>query len=192
MKAKIQATTAILVGKSNVNGWCPVTGEPTKTIYQCFPTGRLVRASSEENALEAHNNELPNDTRILSPESRASKPVEPAVWDTKQKIETKKVNNNITHLVAVVCRTLPATNNYPTRAKVTLPRFQKSVTLPWNYNASSPEVSDQVAFWLQQNNLKHCAYLDLHDHCVLAVEWELVPQLLELFKKKTPNRYKKP
>ena len=113
MKAKIQATTAILVGKSNVNGWCPVTGKPANTIYQCFPTGKLVRASSEEHALEAHNNELPNDTRILSPESRTSKPVEPAVWDTKQKIETKKVSNTITHLVAVVCRTLPATDNYP-------------------------------------------------------------------------------
>jgi len=192
MKAKIQATTAILVGKSNVDGWCPVTGEPANSIYQCFPTGRLVRASSDANALEAHNNELPNDTRILSPESRVSKPEpEPAVWDNKQKIETKKVNNNITHLVAVSCRTLPATDNYPDRVKVTLPRFQKSVTLPWNHDASSPEVSDQVAFWLQQNNLKHCAFLDLHNHCVLAVEWELVPQLLELFKKKTPNRYRK-
>jgi hypothetical protein len=191
MKAKIQATTAILVGKSNVDGWCPVTGEPTNSIYQCFPTGKLVRASSDASALEAYNNELPNDTQILSPESRVSKPVEPAVWDVKQKIETKKVNNNITHLVAVVCRTLPATDNYPTRVKVTLPRYQKSVTLPWSHDASSPEVSDQVAFWLQQNNLKHCAFLDLHDHCVLAVEWELVPQLLELFKKKTPNRYKK-
>lgn len=190
MKAKIQATTAILVGKSNVNGWCPVTGKPTNSIYQCFPTGRLVRASSDANALKAHNNELPNDTRILSPESRVSKPVEPAVWDNKQKIETKKVNNNITHLVAVSCRTLPATDNYPARVKVTLPRFQKSITLPWNFNVS-PEVSDQVAFWLQQNNLKHCAFLDLHDFHVLAVEWELVPQLLELFKNKTPNRYKK-
>jgi hypothetical protein len=190
MKAKIQATTAILVGKSNVNGWCPVTGEPANSIYQCFPTGKLVRASSDANALEAHNNELPNDTRILPPESKVSKPVEPAVWDNKQKIETKKVNNNTTHLVAVSCRTLPATDNYPTRIKVTLPRFQKSVTLPWNFNVS-PEVSDQVAFWLQQSNLTPCAFLDLHDHCVLALEWELVPQLLELFKKKTPNRYKK-
>jgi hypothetical protein len=190
MKAKIQATTAILVGKSNVNGWCPVTGEPANSIYQCFPTGRLVRASSDANALEAHNNELPNDTRILSPKSKVSKPVEPAVWDNKQKIETKKVNNSTTHLVAVSCRTLPATDNYPTRIKVTLPRFQKSVTLPWNFNVS-PEVSDQVAFWLQQSNLTPCAFLDLHDHCVLALEWELVPQLLELFKKKTPNRYKK-
>ena len=192
MKTKIQATTAILVGKSNVNGWCPVTGEPANTIYQCFPTGKLVRASSEEHALEAHNNELPNDTRILSPESRTSKPVEPAVWDTKQKIENKQMEKHTTHLVAVVCRTLPATDNYPARIKVTLPRFQKqkSVTLPWDYDVS-PEVSDQVAFWLQQSNLTPCAFLDLHDHCVLALEWELVPQLLELFKKKTPNRYKK-
>jgi hypothetical protein len=191
MKAKIQATTAILVGKSNVNGWCPVTGEPANSIYQCFPTGRLVRASSDANALEAHNNELPNNTQILSPESKVSRPEpEPAVWDNKQKIETKKVNNNTAHLVAVSCRTLPATDNYPTRIKVTLPRFQKSVTLPWNFNVS-PEVSDQVAFWLQQSNLTPCAFLDLHDHCVLALEWELVPQLLELFKNKTPNRYKK-
>lgn len=190
MKAKIQATTAVLVGKSNVNGWCPITGEPTNTIYQCFPTGKLVCASSEENALEAHNNELPKDTRILPPEPRVNKLVEPAVWDKQQKIENKQMDKHIAHLVAVTCRSLPATDNYPTRVKVTLPRFQKSVTLPWNYDLS-PEVSDQVAFWLQKHNIKHCAFLDLHDFHVLAVEWELVPQLLELFKNKTPNRYKK-
>jgi hypothetical protein len=99
--------------------------------------------------------------------------------------------NNTTHLVAVVCTTIPATDTRPARVKLTLPRFKRKVIVPWDYSLAQDSAYAQAAHWLNSRWIKHCAFLDLGDlGDILAVEWEQVPQLLELFKNKKPNKYK--
>lgn len=85
------ATSAVLVGTSHKAVPCPVTGQEVSTIYQCFPTGRFVRASSEQAALESHN-----ASSISNPESTSQKP-EPtlvqatlAFWETTKNNSTKQ------------------------------------------------------------------------------------------------------
>jgi hypothetical protein len=184
------ATIAVYLGESSKTGVCPITGRATSSVYQCFPTGRIVLASGSEHALESHN------SRVSSPEPvvQAPQPVAEtsiAVWDTPKKQTKNNMQNTITHLVAITCRVLPATDTRPARVKAELPRFHKSVVLPWNYSINASEASDQLGHWLQTNGVHHCAFLDLHDHCILAVDWEQVPKLLEVFKAKKVNRYKK-
>lgn len=148
------ATSAVYVGRGT---------------YQCFPTGKMVLASSPEQALQAHNNTPPPQ---------------------QQTTENNNMQNTITHLVAITCRVLPATDTRPARVKAELPRFHKSVVLPWNYSINASEAGDQLGYWLESNGVRHCAFLDLDDHCILAVDWEQVPKLLEVFKAKKVNRYK--
>lgn len=99
--------------------------------------------------------------------------------------------NNTTNLVAVLVKHVPATNTRPARVKLTLPRFKERIIIPWDYSLDEDCTFAQAAHWLNSRGIKHCAFLDLGDFGdVLAVEWELVPQLLELFKNKKPNKYK--
>jgi hypothetical protein len=62
-------------------------GQEVSTIYQCFPTGRFVRASSEQAALESHNL-----FSISNPESASQKPDPILVQTTLAFWETTKNN----------------------------------------------------------------------------------------------------
>ena len=83
------------------------------------------------------------------------------------------------HLLAVIVKYIPASETKGSRVKMTLPRYKKSKTIPFDHSFNT---SYQIAEnYLTINYISVKSEADLGDQHLLLVSWQDARKLTDLF-----------
>jgi len=86
---------------------------------------------------------------------------------------------NAKHFIAVVVKYMCATTTKGTRIRIKLPRFNKTIRIPYNYDFDN--VRDQAAKHLEENGVPIAGYCSNQDEDILLVDFKYVDCLDRIF-----------
>jgi hypothetical protein len=90
--------------------------------------------------------------------------------------------NTTQHLIAITVRYIGPTDYRGSRIKMSLPRFEETLTIPYNYEARDAEQG--ASMFLADNGCEPIARACVADHsAVLLFSFDSTDSLLSLFRK---------